>query len=242
MDMEAKAEDEKVLVGAAKVAHDKKLGVKALRPYPFQDGGVNENAAIRMIKMVIPICPADPNPEILKRDGTSVPNPRYTGEENCQQIFKINNEGRWDVDKCIARGHDPYHTTFRKTIVEDVVGEDGYVIETKTRVKSEKRLNVIQVSDNVRHSTKMEVALALARGCKFLEDFGIEAPCEFRNCVKPVKVDTRYGKFCSERHARLVGADARQIFLLVGGDPYTQDKALEEREQTLENINIRKGG
>ena len=242
MEEEEKVEGEKALVGAAKAAHEKKAGVKKLAPYPFRDGGVNENAAIRMIKMVIPLCPADPNPEILKKDGTSIPNPRYTGEENCQQIFKINNEGRWDVDKCIARGHDPYHTTFRKTIVEDVVGDDGYVIETKMRVKSEKRLNVVQVSDNIRHSSRMSVQLALARGCKFLDFFGIEAPCEFRNCTKPVTVDTRYGKFCSERHARLVAADAKELSLPVGGDPYTHEKAIEERERMLENINIRKGG
>lgn len=211
-----------------------------LKPYPFHDGAVNENAAIRMIKMVIPQCPADPNPEILKKDGTSIPNPRYTGEENCQQAYKFNNYGRWDVDKCISLGHDPYHTVFRKTVTEDVVGPDGYVTETRVRVKSETRLNVIQVSDNIRHNSRNEVNLALARGCKFLEDFGYASPCEFRNCSRSVQVDTRYGRFCSERHARLVGADARSVILPVGGDLYSQDHALEMREEMLDNVNIKK--
>ena len=214
--------------------------VEKLKPYPFTDGGVNENAAIRMVKMVIPQCPADPRPEILKKDGTSIPNPRYTGEENCQQVFKINDSGKWDVDKCIERGHEPYYTVFRKTVVEDVVGEDGYVTETRQRVKSEKRLNVIQVSDNPRHTSGTEIARALGRGCKFLEDFGIESPCEYRNCTKKVKVDTRYGKFCSERHARLVGADRKKLMLPIGGDAYTQDQALSEREEMLEGVAVRK--
>ena len=190
--------------------------------------------------MVIPNCPADPNPEIVKKDGTTVPNPRYTGEENCQQAYKFNNYGRWDIEKCISLGHDPYYTVFRKAISEDVVGPDGYVTETKVRIKVEKRLNVIQVSDNIRHSSRNDVKMALARGCKFLEDVGIEAPCEFRNCSAPATVDTRYGQFCSERHARLVAADAKELMLPIGGDPYSQDKAFAEREQMLENLNIRK--
>lgn len=236
-----------MLFGAAKAAHERKAEAegrspKKLKPYPFRDGGVNENAAIRMIKMVIPLCPADPNPEILRRDGTSIPNPRYTGEPNCQQVHKFNNMGRWDVAGCEALGHDPWHTVFRKTILEDVLDEDGWVVETKTRVKSEKRLNVIQVSDNPRHTARTEVALALARGSRFLADFGIEAPCEFRNCTKPVEIKTRFGMYCSERHARLVGADFKGILLPVGGDPYTQEKALEQREELLENINIRVAG
>ena len=211
-----------------------------LKPYPFTDGAVNENAAIRMVKMVAAICPADPRPELLRKDGTAIPNPRYTGEENCQQVFKLNEHGKWDVDRCIALGHEPYYTVFRKTILEDVVGEDGYVVETKQRVKSEKRLNVVQVSDNPRHTSGTEIARAVGRGWKFLADFGIEAPCEFRNCTKPVKVDTRYGKFCSERHARLVGADRKKLMLPIGGDAYSHDQAMTEREEMLESVATRK--
>jgi hypothetical protein len=222
-------------------------------PYQFHDGGVSENAAIRMLSMVIPNCPRESNPEISRKDGTSVPNPRYTGEESCQLAYRFNNHGRWNVDKCISLGHDPYYTMFRKTIVEEAVGEDGYVSQTRNRVVLEKRLNVIQVSDNPRHSSRTEVQLALAKGCRFIQDVVCtcslytykhihEAPCEFRNCVAPPTVETRYGNYCSERHARLVAADFQKIMLPVGGDPYSQDQAMEEREVMLANLNIRKVG
>lgn len=212
-----------------------------LKPYPFFDGGVNENVAIRMIAMVQPQCPIESTPEIKRPDGTYTPNPRYTGEQNCQQAYKLNNQGVWDVQRCVALGHDPYHRTVRTPIVEEVVDEKtGYVTETRTRIRIEKALNVIQVSDNERHSNGTEVALALARGCKWLEEFGYARPCEFRNCSRPWTIDTRFGKYCSERHARLVGADKHGILLPIGGDPYTEDQARREREQALESINTRK--
>lgn len=261
---DAAIEAEKKLYGAAAKNHEAKLAREnkgkaepALKPYPYSDGGVNENAAVRMVKMVIPNCPADPNPEILQRDGKSIPNPRYTGEPNCQQVYAKYqpSTGVWDTDQCERLGHDPWHTTFRKKVVEDVVDERptievdgaevpnpdyGYVISERVRVKSEKRLNIIQVSINPRHTSGTEMALAIARGARFLEDFGIESPCEFRNCTKKQQVDTRYGKYCSERHARLVAADFRRIMLPVGGDPYSEEQALQEREETLESIVIRK--
>lgn len=229
-----------------------KKAPRQLRPYPFHDGAVDELAALRMVKMVVPYCPADPRPEIIGRDGTARPNPRYTGEQNCQEAYKKNNGGVWDIEKCESLGHDPWHTAFRKTVVEDVIDDNptledgtpnpnyGYVTEQRTRVKTEKRLNVMQIPDNIRHANKMAIALAIARGARPLEDFGIESPCEFRNCTKPVKEETRYGRFCSLRHAQLVGADARRIMLPVGGDPITEDQAFQEREETLENINVKR--
>ena len=215
-----------------------------LKPYPFHDGGVNENAAIRVIRMVIPQCPVDSLPEIKNKDGSYSPNPNFSGEQNCQQIYKKNNSGVWDVEECERRGHDPWHTTFRRPILEEVLDDEGYVKTTRVKYKVEKRLNVIQVSLNSRHTNGMEVALAQAKGCKFLEDFGIASPCEFRNCSQPQRIETRVGKYCSERHARLVAADARGVFLPAtgGGDPYTADRMTREREELLENLNIRQGG
>lgn len=213
-----------------------------LKAYPFHDGGVNENAAIRMIRMVIPQCPIDAVPELRQKDGTYKPNPLYTGEPNCQQAFKLNNHGRWDVARCEALGHDPWHTKFRRPIVEEVVDKDGFVTETRTRYKLEERLNVIQVSDNVRHTNGTEVQLALAKGCRFLEDFGYASPCEFRNCTQPQRIDTRFGKYCSERHARLIAADKLKKMLPIGGDPFSEDQAREEREDMLATLNIRRGG
>lgn len=211
-----------------------------LKKYPWHDGQVNENAAIRVLRMVKPECPVDPVPEIKQKDGSFKPNPRYTGEQNCMQVYKKNNHGVWDIAKCESLGHDPWHTDIRKRIVDDIIDpETGEVTEERTRIIREKRLNIIQVSDNPRHTNGTEVQLALAKGCRFLEDFGIESPCEFRNCTKPKRVKTRYGDFCSERHARLVGADRRGIFLWVAGDPYTEDKhAQSDREDILDNMNV----
>jgi hypothetical protein len=221
------------------------------KPYPFHDGGVNENSAIRMVAMVKPGCPMDSNPEILKRDGTSIPNPRYTGEPNCQIAHRINSQGIWDVQYCIAAGHDPYFTIFRKSRTEDEVDAEGYIVGSRQRILKERRLNIEQVSDNPRHSSRMEVPLALARGSILLErfvmedaegEFVIDPPCEFRGCSAPWKVDTRYGRYCSERHARLVAADFQKKMLPVGGDPYTEDQAMEEREQILSSLSIGKTG
>ena len=209
-----------------------------LKPFPFHDGYVNENAAVRVIRMVKPECPNDTAPTIVRKDGSEIPNPRYTGQPKCQEVYKFNNYGRWDVEKCLSLGHEPYYTTFRTTIVEDVLDEDGYVVESKPRVKVEKRLNVIQVSDSIRQTSKTEVQLALARGCKFMHEFGYESPCEFRNCTGRQNIRTRYGNYCSERHARLIAADEREIMLVVGGDPFTEDKAAREREEQLGNISL----
>lgn len=214
-----------------------------LKQYPFHDGSVNENGAVRVVRMVIPFCSADPNPEIIRRDGTTVANPNYTGEENCQQKYKFNDFGRWDVEKCMSLGHDPYHTTFRRTVVEEEVDENGYVVGKRERVKVEKRLNITQVPLGVRHTTGNMVALRAARGAKFLEDFGFASPCEMRSCSRPQSIVTRYGKFCSERHARLIAADVRSLVLNIGsgGDPFRDDDNANEREEQLDTLNIRAG-
>lgn len=220
------------------------MATAKLKPYPFPfDGAVIDNAAIRVVRMVKPECPNDPRPEIVLRNGDVVPNPRYTGEPNCMEIYKINNMGRWEIEKCEALGHDPYHFTVRTRITEEVEDpETGLITETRTRIRREKRLNVVQVSLNVRHTSGQEVRLALAKGYKPIEEFGFEAPCQFRNCTKPVKVRVQYGDYCSERHARLIAADQREIGLIVSGDPYSEDKAMRQRQEQLEGIQLTKRG
>ncbi len=211
--------------------------VKSLKmaPYPFHDGAVNENAAIRMIRMAKPFCPVTTN---MDDPGIKTGTKKYTGDANCQERFKKNNQGVWDVEKCESLGHDPFYTTFRRVEEVNVVDDSGMVTGKRQTEIHERRLNVTQVSDNSRHSNGMDIQLELARGSRFLEAFGIESPCEFRNCVKPKQVKTRYGEYCSERHARLVAADKRGILLPIGGDPYTEDQTLREREDILENLNI----
>lgn len=218
-----------------------------VKPFPYIEGGVNENAAIRVIRMVKPECPIDSLPEIRQKDGSLRPNPRYTGEQNCQQLYKLNSQGVWDVQKCIDLGHDPYYIPIRKTLVDDVV-VDGLVTEQKVKLVVEKRLNIHPVTDNPRHSSGTEVQLALARGYKFLDDFDChctawpeehrhEVPCEFRHCLRPQTIQTRWGKYCSERHARLVGADKMSIILpQISGDEVVEQKTQQERDLALSGI------
>lgn len=215
---------------------------KDLKPYPFHDGQVNENAAQRVIRLVLPMCPVDGNPEIRQRDGSYKPNPAYTGEQNCQQVYQVNKQGVWEVDKCIEKGHDPYHFKLRRAVVEEVVDENGYVTDSKVRYVVEKRLNIVPISHGPRLGSGQLLALARARGGKPLEDFGYWSPCEFRACSKRQQVETKFGNYCSERHARLVAADRRQMLLTTPSDPYSRDQAVREREDALENLNISKVG
>ncbi len=201
-----------------------------LKPYPFHDGAVNENAALRMVRMAKPACPITTN---MDDPGIKNGTKKYTGDANCQERFKKNNQGVWDVERCESLGHDPFFTTFKRVEVTNLVGADGTITGQKQTEINERRLNVVQVSDNPRHNTGMSIQLELARGSRFLEDLGYISPCEFRNCVKEKRIKTKFGEFCSERHARLVAADRNEIFLPVGGDPYTEDKTMREREQIL---------
>lgn len=213
-----------------------------LKPYPYHDGTVNENAAVRTVRLVMPMCPIDGNPEIKQRDGSFKPNPNYTGEQNCQQVFAKNDQGVWDVQECIDRGHDPYYTRLRRAVIDEEVAEDGTVMDSKIRYVVEKRLNIMPISVNRRIASGQLLALARARGGLPMEDFGYASPCEFRSCSRPQKVETRVGKYCSERHARLILADARSMLLTVPSDPYSRDQAVREREDLLENLNISKVG
>lgn len=215
---------------------------KGLKPYPYHDGTAKENSAVRTICLVMPLCPVDGNPEIKQRDGSYKPNPNYTGEQNCQRVFEIDRGGIWDVSKCIERGHDPYYTKLRRAVVIEETDENGVVIDTRVKHVVEKRLNIIRVSANPRIASGRLPALMIARGGKPLEEFGYASPCEYRSCSQPQRVDTRYGKFCSERHARLIAADLRQMLITVPSDPYSAAQANREREDALEALNISKVG
>lgn len=223
--------------------------VRTKKPFPFNDGQPNENIAIRVIRVVKPECPIDPTPELRQRDGSYKPNPRYTGEQNCQQVFKFNDQGRWDVAQCEALEHDPWHTVFYRNRVEDIYDAEGVLQEQKVRLVKEVRLNVISVSLNVRHTTGTELLLAKARGALTLDEYGAlhpeedyEDPCEFRACTQRVQLLTRYGNFCGERHARLVAADSRQIarYIPLDRDPDEafQRKNLEAAQSELEALNL----
>ena len=209
-----------------------------LKPYPFREGGAKDNLPIRMVRMVAPYCPADPRPELVLPNGDSVPNPHYTGEPNCQFEYRLNNMGRWQVEKCIELGHDPYYTTTRRRVLEEVVGDDGFVTESKVRIKVSKVLNVMPVAVGVRYTDGKEYDLAVARGYKHLEEFGYASPCEYRQCSQPQRLKTRFGNYCGERHARLIGAMVRGIMLPIAADEAAREKTDAEREDLLERVNI----
>ena len=213
-----------------------------LKPYPYHDGQVNENAAIRVQRFVLPLCPVDGNPELKQRDGSYKPNPNYTGQQNCMQVYQLNKQGAWDVEKCIGLGHDPYHYKLRRAVIEEDVDENGYVTDSRIRYIVETRLNIVPVSDNPRLASGQLVRQAVMRGAKTMEEFGYLSPCEFRACSQPQRVDTKYGKFCTERHARLVAADRRGVLLTIPSDPYSAEQAIREREDALEKFNVSRAG
>ena len=206
---------------------------RKLKPFPFFEGGVNENATIRMIRMVKPECPIDPNPEIKQPDGSMKANPRYTGEDNCMQVFKLDNYGHWAVLRCEALGHDPYFSTRRTPLVEETVDDDGYITETKTRYRKQRVPNIVPVSDNIRHSSGKEIERARGKGYKFLWECGYQSPCEFRACSRSWNIETQYGRYCSERHARLIGAEDK---LLILGSPAFRETAEETNEYTQDHL------
>ena len=220
------------------------------KPYPFHDGSPDENAAIRVIRMWQPVCPVDPTPEIKQKDDTYKANPRYTGEQSCQMLYALNSFGVWDVDQCERVGHDPWHTVIYKRLSVDVVDEDtGDITEQKTKIVKEVRPNIVAVSDNIRHSSGQELALARARGCLTFDEYGAlhpdewyESPCEFRACSQPQRIQTIYGKYCSERHARLIAADKRGIMRYLRNvrdvDEVYQDSKQLENEERIEGIRL----
>jgi hypothetical protein len=209
---------------------------KKLKPYPYNDMGSNPNSAIRMIRMGKPQCPIDGMPELKQRDGTYKANPNFTGEVNCQQAFKLDNYGHWAVLKCEKLGHNPYFRKVRRPFTEEVVDAEGYITETRTRYKMETLPNVINVSDNVRHSSGREIERALGKGCKFIWELGYQHPCEFRGCSQPWRIETKYGRYCNEQHARLIGADVKRKVMNIVTDAEMADDVRELNEEILDAI------
>jgi len=129
---------------------------------------------------------------------------------NCQREF--NGRRGWQ-EKCEERGHKPY---FRKVAGGEVP-------------------NTVQVALNERINGGDGYARARRKGYKLLEEVGYDPVCEYRNCELPVKVKSIYGNYCTERHARLIGADVEKIELEVHPDRRG------EREKQLRQISIYDG-
>lgn len=189
--------------------------LKQLREYRM---GVKEGMNYRRIVMARPICPLDDD-EFKRRyvngEIVEVPNPNYTGETNCQRQF--GGAIGWWVE-CERLGHDPYFTTKRITLEEEKVEvqEDGSELITGvTRKKMKVRsLNLASVAAHTRVNSGNGPQIAHHnKGYRFLPEMGYKPVCEFRNCELVAKKQSRYGFFCGDRHARLVGADVEGVFL-----------------------------
>lgn len=173
---------------AAKAAK-KDPELKRLRPAQY---GVREASNVRMIVMAQPICPVVEDPE----------DPKFTGESNCQR----EGLGWWTL--CEERGHDPYYSSRETIKKEPVLDEEGFVVKERQRVIKEHKLNVTRVAKYTRINAGRGPEIAHTRkGFRFLPEMGFEPVCEYRGCELPVKTKSRYGNFCGERHARLIGMD-----------------------------------
>lgn len=170
---------------------------------PDTQMGLRETSNVRMKVMAAPRCP-------VSEDENS---PDYTGEINCQRETG-NWPGWWTL--CENRGHDPYYTTKKRIVKEEVTDETGLITGERKRVITQKKLNTVQVPIGTRFTSgRAETISKGLKGRKTLTEMGYNEKCEFRNCENDVKLTSKYGFFCSDRHARLIGADVEGVMLSV---------------------------
>lgn len=183
--------------------------------------GVRENSAIRMVKLVRPICPNSQKDMTVTPEGRLVPKRGAAGpdRQNCQEMGK----GWWE--ECEARGHNPYFSD--RAFIETVEVEDPDTGELRTkRVKhsgenctqcgqSHLHPNVVQVAANMRINSGQGPKFKIDNhGFKRLGAFGYDEVCQYRNCQRPITVSSRVGLYCGRQHAALVGADIQNIPLV----------------------------
>lgn len=191
--------------------------------------GVSERGNIRMKKLAAPRCPIQ-----IDKD-----KPNYTGDKfseimTCQQEMN-NYPGWWRV--CENRGHDPYFTVTRKIVKEEITDDEGVITGTKKRVVETKKLNINQVPIGTRFASgRAETISKGLKGRKEVSEFGYKNLCEYRNCELDAKVKSKYGHFCSDRHARLIGADVEAVML--SAKQGEKNKQLREIDPTFEGTMV----
>lgn len=184
---------------------------KTKEKVPGFSQGVRRNAAVRMIKMVQPICPNSKLDMIRTPEGRYIPNPEANpAKQNCQMDRDENGNARigwWD--SCAERGHDPYVTTRVWYSKEDVFDpETNEKTGERTIRHTTARPNIVQVAAHLRvNSGKGPLVKQRASGFKRLSEAGYEEVCQFRNCQKPVTVTSAVGEYCGKDHAMLCAAD-----------------------------------
>lgn len=178
---------------------------------PATSRGLRHNVGLRMLKMCRPICPNSR----IEMEQDSAGNWRAKGrgpdEMNCQL-----NGGRWWI-ACEERGHEPYWTVSRwytqREILQEIVVDGAktgeFEVEKVARVPHEvRRPNLAQVAiaRNINNGRGPEDAIQ-RKGFKYLGTLGFEEVCQYRNCmraVNPKHVIDGLGRYCSQRHLRLV--------------------------------------
>ena len=189
---------------------------KELKKIPGFSQGVRVNAAGRMVKMAVPICPNSKMEFISTPEGRRIPKQETDPHrQNCQKL----GHGWWKY--CEEQGHDPYFTT--KVWYEKVPDYgpdpdnpgDTILLKERTVKRETKYPNISQVAAYTHVNGGRGVIFSMERkGFKRLREIGYEEVCQFRNCQKEIKFTSKVGQYCSQEHAALVAADAQSLFLL----------------------------
>ena len=205
---------------------------------PGFDLGIRDNTAVRMLKMVRPICP-NSKMEMEYRDGRWVPKTNTDpNRQNCQLAGD-----EWWV-ACEALGHDPYHQTFTWTTTEPKFEQepngDMVKVGERTVLHTDKRANFAQVAITNRMNSGQGAIIAKnKKGFRRLADFNYEEVCQFRNCQKPIDRKARsrrFGDYCSKNHLALIAAAEQEILLTQLGFDLTQgdeQKSARKRQNQL---------
>lgn len=209
-----------------------------LKKLPGYSTGVRVNAAVRMIKLVRPICPNSKLKMVKDSNGKWVADD--VQPQNCQLL---DNPRWWEY--CEEQGHDPYFSNrvwyeMQDRIEIDEETGDELVVGQK-RIKHVNRYpNIAQVSASIRHNSGRGARIKVERyGFRRLSDFGYKEVCQFRNCqrdIDPKFVSQKYGSFCGLEHMSLIAADVEEVALAypsqtLNGAAY--GKVVRMREQQL---------
>jgi len=212
---------------------------KELKQIPGFSRGVQDGAAVRMLKMARPVCPNSQIPMERTADGRSwVPKDMGPTYVNCQAA-----KGEWWV-QCEAAGHKPYERTVKWTTKEPIVEEDdkGRLVQTGEQLFYHEHVvpNIVQVAISIRINSGRGAQKAIEKkGYKRLKDIGYYEVCQFRNCQNPVSSSAKskkYGNYCSVNHLQLICADAESVLLhypsqILNGTDHSNVKR--EREKQL---------
>ena len=199
--------------------------------------GVRENSAIRMKKMVQPICPHSQTKYDTTPEGKLVPRRDAGQQPNCQI-----RGGQW-WKECETLGHDPYNRTRIWYSKEDQFDTDstGEQVQTGVRtVRHEDKIpNIAQVAAHIRVNSARGPELKKQNaGFRDLVEMGFDPVCEMRNCQKPVEFTSNYGEYCSRNHAALCAADGLGKYVTQIPGLFDQGMEVDVRMKRREQLRV----